>query len=194
MAVNSHRAKRRWTWCLLIAAALVLCAIVARYLLRPPAPADPPQSAHADEPAAAATLHGVHHTAFRNGREDWRLEAETVDYFQSRHTAVISGLTVTFTGDAGADITLTADAGTWHTQSNDLEVSGGVVVENDQYRLETDRVRYAHDRRLLDTRSPVLIQGGAVHLTADGMVYDLATNRIYLNGHVKGIIGTEIAL
>ncbi|NIW00262.1 LPS export ABC transporter periplasmic protein LptC, partial [Candidatus Saccharibacteria bacterium] len=79
----------------------------------------------------------------------------------------LADLKVTFFLDDASEITLTADKGILNTDSNDIEVSGNVVVINREYKLLTEELNYAHDKRVLYSTAPVTISGPEAHLAAD---------------------------
>ena len=143
---------------------------------------------------AAISLKGVRHTAIKGGVKEWSLQAESADYRLEDSEAVFKTLHVTFFRDKNDDVILSAPLGTWHTDSNDLDVSGHVMIKNKQYELQTEKLTYIHERRMCVTNSPVTIISKTFKITADNMRYDLAKNIFRLNGNVVGIINENIGL
>lgn len=129
----------------------------------------------------------VHHTATRDGRTEWVLDA------QSAHLDNVDGpvLHLTepvvrfFTSDSG-EVDLSARKGRLHTESNDIEALEGVVIKNDSYRLETERIRYDHHRRRLEADTPVRIENGDNTISADTMTVFLDRRQAELSGDVRG--------
>lgn len=141
-----------------------------------------PQSA---EPDATLSIGKIHHTATRKGKKEWSLEAGSANYIGKTSQMVLKDLMVRFFIDDETEITLAADKGILNTDSNDIEVSGNVVVINKQYKLLTEKLNYANDKRVLYSTAPVTISGPAVHLTADTISFDLNTQKVTLEGSVE---------
>jgi LPS export ABC transporter protein LptC len=101
---------------------------------------------------------------------------------------------VTFFIDDTSEITLEADKGILNTDSNDIEVSGNVVVINKEYKLLTERLNYANDKRVLYSTAPVTISGPNVDLAADTISFDLNTQKVTLEGSVETILDNNLTL
>ena len=96
---------------------------------------------------ATISLEGVHHWAIKDGVKDWSLDAESADYQLEDNIAVFRTLRVTFYREKGDDLFLSAPLGTWHTDSNDLDVSGHIMLKNKQYELQTEKLTYIYKNR-----------------------------------------------
>jgi LPS export ABC transporter protein LptC len=127
----------------------------------------------------------IQQTATRKGKKEWSLEAGSANYIGKTSQMVLKDLMVRFFIDDETEITLAADKGILNTDSNDIEVSGNVVVINKQYKLLTEKLNYANDKRVLYSTAPVTISGPAVHLTADTISFDLNTQKVTLEGSVE---------
>ena len=146
------------------------------------------------EPDATLSIGKIHHTATRKGKKEWTLEAGSANYIGKTSQMVLNDLMVTFFLDDASEITLTADKGNLKTDSNDIEVSGNVVVTNREYKLLTEGLNYAHDRRVLYSTAPVTISGPEAHLAADKMSLDLNTKKVTLEGSVETTLANNFAL
>jgi LPS export ABC transporter protein LptC len=146
------------------------------------------------EPDATLSIGKIHHTATRKGKKEWSLEAGSADYIGKTSQMVLKDLTVRFFIEDTGEITLAADKGILNTDSNDIEVSGNVVVINKQYKLLTERLNYANDKRVLYSTAPVTISGPAVHLTADTISFDLNTQKVTLEGSVETKLDNNVTL
>ena len=98
---------------------------------------------------------------------------------------VLKDLLVTFYLKDNSEVTLTADRGVLNTESNDIEVSGNVVVKNNQYRMLTESLSYIHDKRVLYSKSPVTIAGTSARLAANRLSMDLNSKKLTLEGSVE---------
>lgn len=136
----------------------------------------------------------VRETATRDGIKEWSLDAGAVHFEDEKKQAVFQDLSVTFFLKDGKQVYLTAKNGILKTDSNDIEVSGNVVVKNDEYRLSTENLNYDHGRRVFFSKVPVKIVGDSLTLAADSMSLDLNSNNTLLKGHVKGSFSENFKL
>ena len=146
------------------------------------------------EPDATLSIGKIHHTATRKGKKEWSLEAGSASYIGKTSQMVLEDIMVRFFIDDTSQITLAADNGILNTDSNDIEVSGNVVVINKEYKLLTERLNYANDKRVLYSTTPVTISGPAVHLTADTISFDLNTQKVTLEGSVETKLDNNFTL
>ena len=149
--------------------------------------------------AAAATKANIamgkfHHTATRDGIKEWTIDARTVRVISAQNQAVFQDPAVTFFLKDNTKVYLTANHGILSTDSNDIEVSGNVVVKNENYRLKTEILNYQHKKRILFSKVPVEIVSASSQLTADSMTHDLNLNKTVFKGHIKGIFVENITL
>jgi len=146
------------------------------------------------EPDATLSIGKIHQTATRKGKKEWSLEANSARYVDKTSQMVLKDLMVTFFLDDKSEITLAADKGILNTDSNDIEVSGNVVVKNKEYKLLTERLNYAHDKRVLYSTAPVTISGPSAHLAADTISFDLNTKKVTLEGSVETTLDNNFTL
>lgn len=141
---------------------------------------------------ATLALQGIRHTDIRKGVNDWVLDAESADYRLEENITYLSELKAKFFDNNGENVFLSAESGIWKTDSNDLEVSGDVVLKNSQYEMYTERLNYNESERIFVTHSPVTIHGVLWEQTARGMTYSLDSEQIFLDGNVEGEFGNDI--
>jgi len=146
------------------------------------------------EPDATLSIGRIQQTATRKGKKEWDLEASSAHYIDKSNQMVLRDLKVIFFLEDNSEITLIADRGILKTDSNDMEVSGHVVVKNKEYKLLTEKLNYAHDRRLLYSDSPVTISGTSARLAANSISFDLNSKKLTLSGRVETIIDKNFAL
>ena len=146
------------------------------------------------EPDATLSIGKIHHTATRKGKKEWSLEAASANYMGKTSQMVLKDLMVTFFIDDTSEITLEADKGILNTDSNDIEVSGNVVVINREYKLLTEKLNYANDKRVMYSTTPVTISGPDVHLAADTISFDLNTQKVTLEGSVDTTLDNNFTL
>jgi LPS export ABC transporter protein LptC len=146
------------------------------------------------EPDTTLSIGKIHHTATRRGKKEWSLEAASANYIGETSQMVLKDLTVTFFLDDASEMTLTAAKGNLNTDSNDIEVSGNVVVINKEYKLQTEKLNYAHDKRVFYSTAPVTISGPEGNLTADKISFDLNTKIVTLEGSVETTLANNFTL
>ena len=100
-------------------------------------------------------------TASRDGRSEWLLEAAAAHYIDRQKEVILENIDMTFFMQDGHKVNMTADKGFLQTDSRDITVSGNVVVSRQDVRLTTEKMKYHHDRRLLQTDNPVRIEPAA---------------------------------
>ncbi|MDL1987308.1 MAG: LPS export ABC transporter periplasmic protein LptC [Deltaproteobacteria bacterium] len=144
--------------------------------------------------AAKMSLGKVHHTATRDGVIEWSLDASSAKLLDEKKQLILDDLSVVFYMKDGEKAYITAEKGFLHTDSNDIEVAGNVVVKNDNYVLKTEKLNYEHTRRILFSNVFVEISSDSEKLTADSISFDLNTKKTMLEGNVKGTFSENINL
>jgi LPS export ABC transporter protein LptC len=193
MAVSRHNFKRflrRILWvALFIAAGIAVTAYLGyrRLALLPEAGLAPKAELE------AMVVERVHQSATREGRTEWSLDAATAQYQLTEKKVLLSDLSVTFFTRDDQKVYLTARHGTVSTDSHDMQTHGQVVIYNDAYRLETEKMVYSHASRLITSDVPVKITGPAGDLMADSLTLDLSANRLVMRGHVHGTLAANQA-
>lgn len=137
---------------------------------------------------ASLSINGIRMTAVRGAQTAWYLTARHGIYLDNNSKAILHGISVTFITDKGDRVLLTADRATYYSSSNDLEVSGHVVVKNGQYQMVTAQLAYHHKRRTLTTNTRVTVKGDGAQMAADKMTYNLQTNIITFEGDIAGAL------
>jgi LPS export ABC transporter protein LptC len=136
---------------------------------------------------AGISIGEVHHTATKDGKTEWRLDAETASYAPGRQEVTFNRLTVVFYAEDDREIKLTADRGVLKKDTNDIEVTGNVLVMDDRFSLKTERLDYSHGEKVISTSEPVRVKSESWDLEADSMSMDIDTRRTTFEGKVRGI-------
>ena len=138
------------------------------------------------------SMRAFEHTATRDGKTQWHLAAESAS-LTGKIELVLKAPKVVFYRENGHKIYLTADTGILNKKTNNITMSGNVVARTDGYRFEADSAVYDHNRRFLNSKTPVKIFSKQGELMADTMAYDLGTNQATFNGNVKGVFSERIS-
>lgn len=136
----------------------------------------------------------VHQTAIQDGVKEWSLNAYSAHYIKAKKEAIFQDVSVTFFLKDGGKIYLTADQGRLKTDSNNIEVTGNVVVKGEGYKLKTEKLHYEHNTRTIFSRIPVKITGDSFDLVANSIFFDLNRSKTLLEGKVRGIFNENITL
>ncbi len=185
----AKRSKKKIVLLALLAGVVVLAGLLVRgYLKYREFRENPAKIIEAIPEGTNIVLGEVRHTAVREGRKEWVLEAASAQYSESSKEAVFNEVKVTFFMDNGDRIHLQGQKGTINTASNDMQVAGNVRIERDDQTLLTDQIEYDHETRYLTSPSEVRITGRNFDLRADAMRVDLAAETAFFTGAVEGTI------
>lgn len=143
-------------------------------------------------PRADATLGKIEQISTKNGRTEWRLTADSAEMMEVANRLKLKNISATFYPKSGEEVYLTAKSGLVDTSTNNIEVTGNVVIETELYQMATEQLNYDDQSRLLTSNAPVNLTDGASALAADGMQYDLGKNRARFTGNVAGIFGKDL--
>jgi len=135
---------------------------------------------------ANISLGKVYQEALRNGIKDWSLNAGSAKYFNEKKQVVFKDLSVTFFLEDEGEIRLTANKGILQTGSKDIEVTGNVVVINNNYRLSTEKLYYDNNKRIIISKAPVKISSDGFNFAAESISLNLNSNKVILEGKVIG--------
>jgi len=138
------------------------------------------------------SMQAFEHTATRDGKTQWHLEAESAS-LSGQKKLVLKTPAVVFYRENGRKIYLTAQTGVLNKKTNNITMSGNVVARTDGYRFEAESAEYDHNRRFLNAPTPVKIISNRGELVADAMTYDLGTSRATFSGNVQGVFSEQIS-
>jgi LPS export ABC transporter protein LptC len=137
---------------------------------------------------ASLAIGSVHQVSTREGVKEWILDARSAHVVDESKQLMLEDVSVIYFLKNGKEVQLTAKQGTLKTETNDIEVTGQVVLTYSNFKLETEQMNYDHGRRVLFTASPVKIIGETVHLSADSMKYDLTANQTWFQRNVEVLL------
>jgi LPS export ABC transporter protein LptC len=154
-----------------------------------------PVTSETDTPdGASMALANVRQTSVKDGIKEWHLDAVAATLLEAEHKMILEQPTVEFFMQNGETMTLTAQKGVLDTESNDIEVSGNVIVRHQTYTLMGEAFAYTHANQRLFSQAPVEISSERMNLTAERMTVDLKTQETELAGNVKGRINESLSL
>jgi LPS export ABC transporter protein LptC len=136
----------------------------------------------------------VHHTATRDGITEWQVDAKSAEYIPGKQEVLFKELNAVFFVENDRKVTLIADQGILKKDTNDIEVSGNVLVIDDMFQLKTSRLVYEHQSRIMTSLTRVEVKSNSWDLEADSMMLDLNTRKTRFEGKVKGIFSEMFSL
>jgi lipopolysaccharide export system protein LptC len=183
-----HSKKKILFAALVIGSALLTGLVVRGYFKYREIKKNPAKIIEAIPQGTNIVLGEVRHTAVRDGRKEWILEASSAHYSENTREAVFNDVKVTFFIENGEAVNLEGEKGTIDTASNDMQVTGHVRVAKGDYTLLTENIEYDHKTRHITSLSPVRIVSRSLELRADSMQVDLAQETAVFTGAVEGQI------
>jgi LPS export ABC transporter protein LptC len=146
------------------------------------------------ESQADMTLKKVDQTAVRNGIKEWHLKAEAAELMEAEKKLILEKPSVEFFLEDGNTAILTAERGVLWMDSRNMDISGNVLMQRGNYKLETSRLLYEHDTRKLSSQAPVHIVGQGFSMDSQSMIIDLTSKRGLFAGGVEGWFRDRIQL
>lgn len=146
------------------------------------------------EDGASLAISSLHQSATKDGREQWSLDALSARFITDRNLAVFESPSVIFFPKEERKVFVTANEGSLKTESNDIDVSGNVLITEGDISLKTENMRYNHDKQTFSSKVPVKITGSDFRLDADSILIDLTTRTSMLKGNVKGTFSENFKL
>jgi LPS export ABC transporter protein LptC len=184
LPIISSSKKIKYVFFIVIAA--LICVIIAafarnRNLLKHIEAPLPPQKNN-----ATLSIQNFRHTATQDGQRKWSIEASSANLYAKDDIAKLSDISATFFLNKDKTIQLTADNGVLHVDTNNLSISGHIVIKFSDYVLTTEHLNYVHKSHIINSATPVEITGNTMMLKANALSYDLDTDIIKCSGGVTG--------
>ena len=193
MSLFLYKVKKNKVKFILLALPFIfLCIIIAVFIKHRNTVKKPEQFVSAMPKEVDVSLGEIYHEAIKNGKKEWCLKALAGNYAEASKQMILKKLSVTFFLKDNSEITLTADGGILNTNSNDMDVSGNIIVKNKDYTVFADKFHYDHNNRIIHADAPVKIEGETINLTAQTMTVNLNTNKLQLDGDVAGILSDKL--
>jgi len=172
----------------LISVIIIMLSIIMGFFIgRQHRSTEPDETVSPVNSEASISIDKVHQVVTRDGKKEWSLDANSAQYVIPKKIAIFNDLSAIYFLKGGEKVYLKADKGILHTESNDIEITGNVVVKNNNYQLKTEVLHYDHERKKIYSETPVRIFDGISSLVAESMTLDLNTNNLVFDGKVRGI-------
>ena len=137
---------------------------------------------------ANLSIKNFHYIANREGKKSWVIDAREARQVGMDKASVfeLDGLSATCLVEEGGQFFLTAQKGVLTLDSNNIDVSGNVVVKNESFGMKTEKLHYDHGRNIIQSQDTVTLSGDFFNLTADSITIDLNANQSRLEGNIEG--------
>ncbi len=171
--------------------ASVLIAVFIRYRLASNTTEKPvpPEDTNAN-----VVINRFHHTATRDGRTEWTLDAKSAKLYSGANKAVLSDISLIFYLKDKSELKVSATTGQINLKTLNMTLHGHIIAHYPGYTLQTENLHYSHESNIIYTDSPVAITGHSMTFTADTARFDIKTGEVILKGDVKGNIRGPIKL
>lgn len=183
---------KSWTYLFAFLIAIGCCGIIYFFIIYRQLSKNPEKLLAVVPKGVDVAIEKIHQASIKDGMKEWVLDADSVQYIETTKQALLKNIVATFYLKNGKEIYLKANEGILQTDTKNIEVKGNVIVISHDLRLETEKVNYYHERRLLSSETPVKMMGEQMDLTANSMTVDLNSNQTTFQGNVKGIIRETI--
>ena len=194
MAQLKYKQSKKLKILLVAIASIVLSIVIVVYVGYHRLSKAPDKILSTIQDGADMSIGKINQTSTRDGKREWSLEASSARYSQTKKEAILKDLSITFFLDDGSEVNLTAKRGILNTRTNDIEVTGDVVVIREDYELTTQKLNYNHDKRIVFSKVPVLIVGDDAEISADSASLNLNTKKLRLKGNVESSISENIKM
>jgi LPS export ABC transporter protein LptC len=138
--------------------------------------------------SATLSIQNFRHTATQDGREKWSIEASSASLYSKENFAELTDISAIFFLNDEKTILLSADKGILHIDTNNMNVSGNIIIKFSNHMLETENLNYIHNSHIINATTPVTITGETMTLKANTMNYLLDKDVIKCSGDVTGTI------
>ncbi len=130
----------------------------------------------------------VHYSGNKEGRVEWVLDADSAKRTEGGDLIVLDKLKLVFYAKSGKSYTLTAKEGRYRESTGEIDVEKDVTVESGEgYRMETDRLKYSVNSRVLSTDARVAITSKGMDVTGLGLWSDVDKGRIILKKNIRAV-------
>jgi len=116
----------------------------------------------------------------------WEIRADTATYMKEDNLSLFDNIRVKLVTTGGRVYRMTADRGSFHTDTKNIEMSGNVVALSDSgERFTTDRLVYYVKEKKVATNDLVSMENQQMRVFGTGMTLSLADRTFSLLSNVR---------
>ncbi len=180
---------------LLIVTMIVIAALMAATFINyRQSVQDVAQPDRPDESGASLSISQFEHTAMKDGKKEWTMQADTARFFAETRKVELSNIDAIFFTENDETINMTASHGKMDMNSKNIRAWEDVIVHHPRYTLKTESLNYTYDSRIMVIDAPLEITGEAVWFTADAGRYEMDTETITFEGNIESRIDSTFDL
>jgi len=140
-------------------------------------------------------LKRLSYTETQGQQRQWTLEAVNAKYDNDSETARLEDVSLTlFRSDAqGGDLMLSSQSGQFDRSSKLVELQGDVRIlqHGTGYLLQTDRLLYDAETRVVYNEQPVQFEAGKLKARGVGLRFDYIQSRLLLQDKVEAVFTVD---
>jgi LPS export ABC transporter protein LptC len=134
-------------------------------------------------------LDKVQYTEAKDGKIEWRLEADSASYLRKENITVFKNVKVEFYSRNGRVYTMTGAEGRFDGGSRDIEMFGNVlVVSDDGYRLKTNSLKYNASEREISTKDNISLASSNMNINGIGLIIYIDKDSLSVLDDVRTVL------
>jgi LPS export ABC transporter protein LptC len=151
-----------------------------------------PSGSHAPIELPPVELEGVVFEGYHGDLRDLSVTAASASVDMAAHVAKLQAVSIGFSTEDASKVEVAAPEGQFRLDGDDFALSGGVTgTTAEGERFATDAARYVSKTRTIESDSPVELRRTNLVLTASGMVLEVPTHKLRLNGNVRARVQSK---
>jgi len=174
---------------ILLVVVLLVCGIVAYYLLRPADYFFQAKNISLLGSDADMMIEKMHVVQNKKGEKTWEMWADSAKMYHKKKLTKLEAIYIRFYPKNGKRMDLRADRGLMETGTRNMNVFGNVLIETfDGFSLRTDRLRFMPETNHIDTDARISVKGKSYNLTGVGLHGRTDLGRFSLKNKVEAVI------
>lgn len=126
-------------------------------------------------------------THTNQGEKEWELEADRAEIYKREGRTIVRKLKIKFYDQGKITSILTAREGELHSQTEDMEVRGDVVVTSEEGTLKTESLKWDARRKKIVTDDWVRQEKDDTIITGQGLESDPELEKVVIKKNIKVI-------
>ncbi len=138
---------------------------------------------------ADVVVNNVNYTEDKDGKKQWELEALKAQYFKEGDLTIFENVNLTVYAKNGKTYVVKGKSGKLMNETRDVEINGNVTVTSeDGYKLNTESLKYAADKKQITTNDRVLFTGPKMDVEGTGLLIDINKETVSILKNVRTVI------
>jgi len=167
---------------IIVAVVLLLSAYLASRFFKPDLPDFQP-AANAD-----GSMKTENFSYSSPGAHPWKLAARSASISESLDNVSLVAPQVTYFGQEGGEIFLSAQTGQLDRTKNNFSVAGDVAIRYKDFLFKTNEIQYSQDESVAATDSPVSVESPDLSLTGKGLRLWVKRREVAVDDNVRAVL------